>query len=354
MDILINIFSFLFIITILVVIHELGHFVAAKSIGLKVEKFYVGFNLFGLGIKKKINDTEFGIGLFPIGGYVKVSGMIDESLDEQYNGEEYEYVSKNMFQKVWFTSGGVIFNFILAFILFSAITFFNGRSIPETSTTIGEVIPKEPAYISGMISGDKITSINNINVNDWDDIKNQVYDKPNQNIYIEYERDGKIISSTIFTSSMLIPSGDSIGVIGIRPNFDIIQPSFFGSFYYGFNDLIGWLGIMSQSIISFFTGNLDIKNFGGPIQIASVAGEATKVGFIALINLMAVLSVNLGIINILPFPGLDGGHALIAIIEGIIGRRIPFKTLMLIQQVGVLLLILFFFIIMKNDISRLF
>ena len=259
-----------------------------------------------------------------------------------------------MLQKVWFTSGGVIFNFILAFILFSAITFFNGRSIPENSTTIGEVISEEPAYISGMKSGDKITSINNINVNDWDDIKNQVYDKPNQNIFIEYERDGKIISSTIFTSSMLIPSGDSIGVIGIRPNFDIIQPSFFGSFYYGFNDLVGWLGIMSQSIMSFFSGNLDIKNFGGPIQIASVAGEATKVGFIALINLMAVLSVNLGIINILPFPGLDGGHALIAIIEGIIGRRIPFKTLMLIQQVGVLLLILFFFIIMKNDISRLF
>ena len=354
MDILINIFSFLFIITILVVIHELGHFVAAKSIGLKVEKFYVGFNLFGLGIKKKINETEFGIGLFPIGGYVKVSGMIDESLDEQYNGEDYEYVSKNMLQKVWFTSGGVIFNFILAFILFSAITFFNGRSIPENSTTIGEVISEEPAYISGMKSGDKITSINNVNINDWDDIKNQVYDKPNQNIFIEYERDGKIISSTIFTSSMLIPSGDSIGVIGIRPNFDIIQPTFFGSCYYGFNDLVGWLGIMSQSIISFFSGNLDIKNFGGPIQIASVAGEATKVGFIALINLMAVLSVNLGIINILPFPGLDGGHALIAIIEGIIGRRIPFKTLMLIQQVGVLLLILFFFIIMKNDISRLF
>ena len=92
-------------------------------------------------------------------------------------------------------------------------------------------------------------------------LKNQVYDKPNQNIYIQYERDGKIVSSTIFTSSMLIPSGDSIGVIGIRPNFDIIQPSFFGSFYYGFNDLIGWLGIMSQSIISFFSGNLDIKNF---------------------------------------------------------------------------------------------
>ena len=112
---IINILSFLFIITILVVIHELGHFLAAKSIGLRVEKFYVGFNLFGLGLKKKINETEFGIGLFPIGGYVKVAGMIDESLDDQYNGEPDEYVSKSMLQKIWFTSGGVIFNFILAF-----------------------------------------------------------------------------------------------------------------------------------------------------------------------------------------------------------------------------------------------
>ena len=189
MDILINIFSFLFIITILVVIHELGHFVAAKSIGLKVEKFYVGFNLFGLGIKKQINETEFGIGLFPIGGYVKVSGMIDESLDEQYNGEDYEYISKNMLQKVWFTSGGVIFNFILAFILFSGITFFNGRSIPENSTIIGEVIPDQPAYFSGMMNGDKIISIDDFYVNNWDDIKNQVHDKPNQNIYLQVIKD---------------------------------------------------------------------------------------------------------------------------------------------------------------------
>ena len=98
-----NILSFIFIITILVVIHELGHFLAAKSIGLKVEKFYVGFNLFGLGLKKKINDTEFGIGLFPVGGYVKVAGMVDESLDDNYQGKEDEYISKTMIQKVWFT-----------------------------------------------------------------------------------------------------------------------------------------------------------------------------------------------------------------------------------------------------------
>ena len=354
MDILINIFSFLFIITILVVVHELGHFLAAKSIGLKVEKFYIGFNLFGLGINKKINDTEFGIGLFPIGGYVKVAGMIDESLDEQYNGSEDEYISKSMLQKVWFTSGGVIFNFILAFLLFSGITFFNGRSIVENNNIIGEVIEGEPAEVSGIIKGDKILFIEDIEVLDWEDIQNQINKRPNTNINMKIDRDGRIVSSSIYTSSMLTPTGDSVGVIGIIPQLNKINPNFYQSLLYGIQDLYGWLNIMTQSIISFFTGNLDIKNFGGPIQIASVAGEATKLGFLAIINLMAILSVNLGIINILPFPGLDGGHALIAIIEGIIGRRIPFKTLIVIQQIGVLLLAIFFFIVMKNDITRLF
>ena len=118
-----NLFSFILLISILVFIHELGHFLAAKSIGLRVEKFYVGFNLFGLGLKKKINDTEFGIGLFPIGGYVKVAGMVDESLDDQYQGQDDEYISKSMLQKVWFTSGGVIFNFILAFIFLQVTCF---------------------------------------------------------------------------------------------------------------------------------------------------------------------------------------------------------------------------------------
>ena len=354
MTILINTLSFLFIITILVVIHELGHFLAAKSIGLRVEKFYVGFNLFGLGLKKKINGTEFGIGLFPIGGYVKVAGMVDESLDDQYNGAPDEYVSKSMLQKVWFTSGGVIFNFILAVILFSGITFFNGRGIPLNSTIIGELVVNEPAEKAGLLAGDKIISVDGSNVSDWDEIRIIINDKPNKNIKLEYQRNNELIDISVFTSSRLSPNGDSIGIIGIIPEYAQLNPGFFQSIYYGFSDLLAWLSIMSSSIISFFTGQLDIKNFGGPIQIASIAGEASKIGMLALINLMAILSVNLGIINILPFPGLDGGHALIAIIEGIIGRRIPFKTLMIIQQIGVLLLAIFFFIVMKNDISRLF
>ena len=350
---IINILSFLFIITILVVIHELGHFLAAKSIGLRVEKFYVGFNLFGLGLKKKINDTEFGIGLFPIGGYVKVAGMVDESLDDQYKGNEDEYISKSMLQKVWFTSGGVIFNFILAFLLFTSIVYIDGFSIIRDEAILGNITEGKPASILGLESGDIITKVDDIEISSWTELSDYIHSNPSNKISLSWSRDGSILSDSILVGSMITPYGDTLGVIGIEPKYDKVNAGLIISIKQGFNQTISWLIIMSYSIFSFFTGQLGIENFGGPILIASIAGEASQIGLIALINLMAILSVNLGIINILPFPGLDGGHALIAIIEGIIGRRIPFKTLMIIQQIGILLLLIFFFIIMKNDISRL-
>ncbi len=348
-----NILAFLFIITILVVIHELGHFLAAKSIGLKVEKFYVGFNLFGLGIKKKIGDTEFGIGLFPIGGYVKVAGMVDESLDEHYNGSDDEYISKSTLEKVWFTSGGVIFNFILAFLLFSSITYFDGINIPIEEPIIGKVIDGEPASIIGLEENDIVKSINGNIIESWSDMSGYINSSPDKMIFLLWERDNILMSDSIYVKSITSPYGNNIGIIGIQAILVNEEQGFMSSLKNGFSQTVSWLILMSYSIFSFFSGHIGIENFGGPIQIATIAGEASQIGAIALINLMAVLSVNLGIINILPFPGLDGGHALIAIIEGILGRRIPFKTLMIVQQIGVLLLMIFFFIIMKNDISRL-
>ena len=349
-----NILSFLFIITILVVIHELGHFLAAKSIGLRVEKFYVGFNLFGLGLKKKINDTEFGIGLFPIGGYVKVAGMVDESLDDQYQGEDDEYISKSMLQKVWFTSGGVIFNFILAFLLFTSIIYIDGTPTNIVNEPILEkVYNGEPAALIGLKSGDIITKINNQDISSWDELANHIHSNPNKQILLTWDRNNLIMSDSILVKEMITVDGDTLGVIGISPIIEKEMVGFFSSIKHGFNETVGWLVLMSYTILYFFIGQLGIENFGGPIAIASIAGDAAQNGIIDLIRLMAILSVNLGIINILPFPGLDGGHALIAIIEGIIGRRIPFKTLMIIQQIGILLLIIFFIFIMKNDITRL-
>ena len=125
---MIFVFSFIILLGVLVFVHELGHFMAARSVGMRVEKFYIGYNLFGLGIKKMYKGTEYGIGLFPLGGYVKVAGVIDESLDPSSTGSPDEFNSKSSLQKIWFLSAGVIMNMILACLIFTLITFNLGNS----------------------------------------------------------------------------------------------------------------------------------------------------------------------------------------------------------------------------------
>ena len=170
--------SFILVIGVVVFIHVLGHFMAAKSVGVRVEKFYLGFNFFGLGIKKKYKETEYGIGLFPLGGYVKVAGILDESLDKNTETEkkDYEFRSKNVFQKLWFLSAGVIMNFILSTFIFTCIYYSNGIEEFIDKPIIGDIqnevmtfdankdlIPvKAPAKILGLKKGDEILTINNV------------------------------------------------------------------------------------------------------------------------------------------------------------------------------------------------
>ncbi len=175
---MIYLLSFMVVIGLPVFLHELGHFLAARSVGIKVEKFYVGFNIFGMGIKKKYGETEYGVGLFPLGGYVKVAGILDESMDESFEQKEYEFRSKNTVQKIWFLSAGVIMNFILSSVVFSVFTFVNGTLEIIDEPIISEVVEnidsekKSPAYLAGLQSEDEIIQINGIDVSSWTDLTN--------------------------------------------------------------------------------------------------------------------------------------------------------------------------------------
>ena len=140
--------------------HELGHFLAAKSVGVRVEKFYLGFNLFGLGLKKEYKGTEYGIGLFPLGGYVKMAGVIDESMNTQFTGSSDEFRSKNTLQKIWIMSAGVIMNFLLAILIFTHLTYHNGINEADPRAIVGQVAQEYPAELLGLQEGDEIISIN--------------------------------------------------------------------------------------------------------------------------------------------------------------------------------------------------
>ena len=354
---MITILSFILVISVVVVIHELGHFLAAKSIGVRVEKFYVGFNFFGLGWSTEHNGTEYGIGLFPLGGYVKVAGIIDESMDVESTGSPDEFRSKSTLGKVWIMSAGVIMNFLLAILIISHLTYYNGVNDPDPRAIVGQVMPGYPAENLGLQTGDQILSINKVQVTTWEDITQEIHSKPDELINLSWQRNENIQAGLIKTViAEQLPWNQEIiqGMIGIAPIYNHRDATIIESFINGCVQTYYWLEITYRSLMALVLGDISIKEMAGPIMIAKMAGEtASSGGIIALLGLMAIISVNLGLINILPIPGLDGGHVVIALIEGVIRRDLSNKMKLGIQQAGLLLILMLFITIMINDVQRL-
>ena len=353
---IVSILSFILVIGVLVFIHELGHFMAAKSVGVRVEKFYLGFNFFGLGIKKMYKGTEYGIGLFPLGGYVKVAGIIDESMDTEYTAAPDEFRSKNTLQKIWIMSAGVIMNLLLAFLIFAHLTYHNGINEPDPRAVVGRVYPEYPAELLGLEEGDEILAINGFPVSDWAEMTSEIHARPEEEIKVTWDHNGIITNGsvvTIKTQQFIDDNLVELGMIGIMPVLNHREADFVESLSNGCLQTYHFLNLTYRSLTALMKGNVSIKELAGPIMIAKIAGETASLGLDALLGLMAFISVNLAFINILPIPGLDGGHVLIALIEGIIRRDIPLKVKMGIQQAGLLILLMLFITIMVNDIQRL-
>ena len=279
-------------------------------------------------------------------------------MDIESTGASDEFKSKNTLQKIWIMSAGVLMNFLLAIFIFAHLTYHKGVSEADPSTFIGEVMPEYPAEVLGLRTGDQIISINGIPMSNWEKMTKEIHSKPEEVIHISWQRNGKIINGSIKTviATQQLPWNKNIvnGVIGIRPLFNHRYVSILEAFTNGYSQTYLWLEITYKTLTSLIMGEVSIKQMAGPIMIAKMAGEtATTGGIYALLGLMGIISVNLGLINILPIPGLDGGHVFIAIIEGLIRREIPIKIKLGIQQVGMLLILILFFTIMINDIQRI-
>tara|TARA_Y100000994_G_scaffold235319_1_gene224868 strand:- start:2849 stop:3985 length:1137 start_codon:yes stop_codon:yes gene_type:complete len=377
MDFIISVLSIIFILSIPVFLHELGHFIAARSVGIRVEKFYIGFNPWGLGkVVYKGKETEYGIGFLPLGGYVKVSGVIDESMDSEGFGSEpkdYEFRSKNTFQKLWFLSAGVIMNFILSIIIFSVLFFASGTydlvqepiiyKVSENINTYdmdaNVVTVPSPAWEIGLRENDRILTINDITINTWSDISNNLYNKGDMDVTIEwmtaqgYKKSSivKLVSRPSFDKGKMINQG----ILGVQGNTIHRDLNFFESIGKACEQTFQIITDIFYSLIGLITGEISTKYMSGIVGIANQAGEvAQSSGFISLIYFMAFISANLGLINILPIPGLDGGHAFIAIIEGIMGRELPVQIQYTIQFLGIFLILSLFVFTIFNDIRNMF
>jgi regulator of sigma E protease len=354
---MITILAIVFVLMVLIMFHEMGHFLAAKSAGIRVERFYIGFNLFGLGIKKKIGETEFGLGLFPIGGYVKVAGMVDESMDTEISGAPWEFQSKNPLQKIWFASGGVVANLILAVLIFFTLTLVNGVLESDPAPVVGSLTEGYPATEAGLLPGDQILAVNGQSIATWEDLTSMIHSRPEEEVEVTWNHEGATVTRVILTRATEALVDDEIktvGMIGIGPKVTQRAAGFGEAVAKGFALTGRWLGLTYKSLVMIITGEAGLKDIGGPIFIAQLAGESAQSGFSSVLGLLAIISINLAFINFLPIPALDGGHAVIILAEAIMRRPFSMKARIAIQQIGVVFLFALIGVILYNDIARLF
>ena len=353
---MITVLAITFVLVALIFFHELGHYLAARSVGIRVERFYVGFNVFGLGIKKKIGHTEYGLGIIPLGGYVKVAGIVDESMDAELTGAEWEFQSKNTLQKIWFMSAGVLANMLLAVVVFGTLTLTHGIDIADPSPVVGSLADDYPAVSAGILPGDEIIRIDGLPVDSWETLTELIHSRPDTAVMVAWVRGDETHEMSITTRGTEILVEDElklVGMIGIGPKLENRPASLGESVISGFALTRRWFVLTYKSLAMIVTGKASLREVGGPILIAQLAGQSARTGFSALMGLLAIISINLAFINILPIPALDGGHIAIVLVEAALRRPLSLRVRMAVQQVGIFLLLTLIVVVIYNDIMRL-
>ncbi|PIP68637.1 MAG: RIP metalloprotease RseP [Candidatus Omnitrophica bacterium CG22_combo_CG10-13_8_21_14_all_43_16] len=348
---MLSLVSFIVVLSILVVVHEFGHFIVAKKMGVRVEKFSIGFGPEIFGVTRE--ETRYSVSIIPLGGYVKLSG---ETGAEGLKGEKWEYLSRTVGERMRIIFAGPLLNYILAFAIFSFV-FMAGN--PTLTSAIGKVMPGYPAESSGLKTGDKILNINGKDVIYWEDVTKIVHTSKNQEMNLVVERLGQKISIVVMPKSQemdtVFGSRKKISIIGIVPSGDVVfvRYGFFKSIYMGAEKLWSLTYITCRALWASVTGAIPIKeSMTGPIGIFYITGQAAKLGIIYLLQLMGVLSASLAIFNLLPVPVLDGGHILFLAIEKIRRKPVSIKIQENITQVGMSLLIILMLFVFYNDFMR--
>lgn len=348
---MLSVISFVAVLSVLVIAHEFGHFITAKRIGVRVEKFSIGFGPEIFGITK--GDTRYIVSLIPLGGYVKLTG---ETTEEDVKGEKWEYLSRTAGERARIIFAGPLLNYILAFLIFSFV-FVIGY--PTFTTRIGKVLPEYPGQAAGLREGDRILKINGKDMSYWDEVTAMVHTNKNPDIELLIDRGGEAISLTVKTRSEEIKtsfgSKAKVGLIGIMPATDItyIKYSLPRSIYEGSKKLFTLTYITYRALWASLTGAVSFKeSVTGPIGIFYITGQAARMGFVYLLHLMGVLSASLAIFNLLPVPVLDGGHLLFLAIEKIRRKPLSCRLQENMTQAGLMLLICLMLFVFYNDFMR--
>lgn len=447
--------AFIVVIGVLVFVHELGHFLAAKWTGMRADVFALGMGPRLVGWNRKTGltfgkvpadleldgGTDYRLCAFPIGGYVKIIGMVDESMDTEFAGREaqpFEFRSKKNWQKTIVLSAGVFMNFVLAILVFWLLPLAYGHSEMAT-TRVAWVDPSSPIASAGLGSGDKILQVDGVPVHSWEDLSESIglsaggdtktldVDRDGVRMRIDlrtsevvkamargaglgmYPSDMKTVFGTVITlapagragfsagdivlavdstpvravtqfqgyvrshagksirvhidrNGTTIPIDVTVGsdsTIGVQLESSYVGPrheeqfAVFEALSMAVVETGNTVGLIGTSVAHVFRGTVTVKqSFGGPIRIAQMASRSSDLGIEAFLRFMALISISLGVMNLLPLPGLDGGHLVFVGIESIIRREISTAVKIRFQQVGIALLLILMALVFYVDLTR--
>ncbi|MRR54023.1 MAG: RIP metalloprotease RseP [Deltaproteobacteria bacterium] len=349
---MISILSAIVVLGILIFVHELGHFLFAKYFGVGVETFSLGFGpkIFA----RKVGETEYRISAFPLGGYVK---MVGENIDEELPPEDLErsFLTKKPLQRMAIVAAGPIFNLVFAYLIFIVVCMIG---IPTATSKIGEVLKDKPAARAGLKEGDRVTSINGQPINRWNDLAELISASGGKPLAITAVRDGRSFSVRItpemHTAKNLLGETITAPAIGVMASKEFVTERVgpLQAVVKGSEHTWNVTKLTVIAVGKIFTGSISADNIGGPIMIAKTAGDQAKTGLVYFLSFMALLSINLGLLNLLPVPILDGGHLVFYLWEMIIGKPVNLKTREIAQQVGLVLLVGLMVFAFYNDIAR--
>jgi len=349
----IDIISVIILLGVLIFVHELGHFLAAKMSGVGVLKFSLGFGPRIVG--RQIGETEYRVSAIPLGGYVRLFGETGEE-EMSPEDEKRSFQKQPVSRRIAIVAAGPLFNFLFAILVLTVI-FMAG--VPEITSRVGGVPEGTPAFQAGLREGDRIVSMNGRPVSRWSDIVTSVQGSGGKEIEIVIERGGETLHRTLLPEIMksrnIFGEETDSYKIGIMASSETVDRrenpgrAFLSSLVYTWN----MTKLTVLSIVKMIEGVLSPKTLGGPILIAQMAGTQVREGLLPFLFFMAILSINLGVLNLLPIPVLDGGHLFFYGIELVTGKEVNIRWRERAQQVGFFILVLLMIFVFYNDIARI-
>jgi regulator of sigma E protease len=335
---------FLAVLTVIVFVHEMGHYLVARWNGVAIQTFSIGFGreLFGWNDR---HGTRWRISAIPLGGYVRFVGdMNPASVPDPDAISQVDpalaprlFVNKNVWQRIAIVAAGPLANVLLTFLILYALLLGYGRyTIPAE---VGEVMPGSVAEAAGLLPGDEIVAVDGYVVRGFTDLVRYVATSPDRPIVMELERDGTVQTVTLVPKAVeeedRFGNSQRIGQIGVRSSATgedvrLYRPGPVEAIGMTVEEIRFIVQRTAAFLGDFFVGRGDVEQLGGPVKVAKVSGEVATLGIVALINLMALLSLNIGIFNLLPVPMLDGGHLLYYLVEAVRGRPLSLR----IQEIG--------------------